>query len=111
LSQGVRGYWQPSGIFITGGKRVLATLWKIHQRVLATFANSTYLPEGCQHPLIIGQRVLLTLQSNFQRVLDNLYGHLQEGCPINNERGNRFAIPLKKLKVKIKIQEATDSFN
>jgi hypothetical protein len=25
---------------------------------------------------------------------------LQEGCPINKERGNLFAIPLKKLKVK-----------
>jgi hypothetical protein len=35
---------------------------------------------------------------------------LQEGCPINKERGNLFAIPLKKLKVKIKIKEATDSF-
>jgi hypothetical protein len=125
LLQWVRRYWQPSGIFITGGKRVLATLWhiyyrgkrvlatlwKIPQRVLATFANGTYLPEGCQHSLIIGQRVLLTLQSNCQRVLDNLYGHLQEGCPTNKERGNLFAIPLKKLKVKVKIQEATDSFN
>jgi uncharacterized FlgJ-related protein len=43
-------------------------------------------------------------------VLDNLYGHFQEGCAINKERGNLFAIPLKKLKVIIKIQEATDSF-
>jgi hypothetical protein len=42
--------------------------------------------------------------------LDNIYGHIQEGCPVNKERGNLFAIPLKKLKVKIKIQEATDSF-
>ncbi len=42
--------------------------------------------------------------------MDNLYGHFQEGCPVNKERGNFFAIPLKKLKVKIKIQEATDSF-
>jgi hypothetical protein len=39
-----------------------------------------------------------------------LYGHFQEGCPINKERGNLFAIPLKKLKVKIKIQVTTDSF-
>ncbi len=29
---------------------------------------------------------------------------------MNKERGNLFAIPLKKLKIKIKIQEATDSF-
>jgi hypothetical protein len=35
---------------------------------------------------------------------------LQEGCPINEKRGNLLAIPLKKLKVKIKIQEATDGF-
>jgi hypothetical protein len=68
------------------------------------------LPEGFQHPLILGQRALITLQSNCQRVLDNLYRHLQEGFPINKERGNLFAIPLKKLKVKINIQEATGSF-
>jgi hypothetical protein len=37
-------------------------------------------------------------------------GHFQEGCPINKERGNLFAILLKKLKVKIKIKEAIDSF-
>jgi hypothetical protein len=78
--------------------------------VLTTFANSTYLPEGGKHPLILGQRVLITLQSNCQRVLDNLYRHLQEGCTSNKERGNLFAIPLKKLKIKINIQEATDSF-
>jgi hypothetical protein len=52
----------------------------------------------------LGQRVLISCQ----RVLDNLYRHLQRGCPINKERGNLFAIPLKKPKGKIKIQEATD---
>jgi hypothetical protein len=41
--------------------------------------------------------------------MDNLSRHLQEGCPIIKERGNLFAILLKKLKIKIKIQEATDS--
>ncbi len=100
FSHGVWGYWQPSGKFVTGCQRLLATLWQILQRVLATFANSTYLLEGCQHPLILGQRVLITLQSNGQRVLDNLYRHLLEGCPINKEWGNLFAIPLEKLKVK-----------
>jgi hypothetical protein len=35
---------------------------------------------------------------------------LQEGCPINKERGDLFAIPLQNLKVKIKIEAATDSF-
>jgi hypothetical protein len=76
---------------------------------LTTFANSTYLPEGCQHPLILGQGVLITLQRNCQRVLENLYRYLQEGCHVNKERGNLFAKPLKKLTVKIKIQEAIDS--
>jgi hypothetical protein len=65
------------------------------------------LPEGSHSPLILGQRVLITLQSSCQRVFDNLYGHFQEGCPINKERGNLFDIHLKKLKVKIKIQELT----
>jgi hypothetical protein len=77
--------------------------------VLTTFANSTYLPEGFQHPLILCQRVLLTLQSS-QRVLDNLYKHLQDGWPMSKERVDLFAIPLKKLKAKIEIQEATESF-
>jgi hypothetical protein len=77
---------------------------------LANFANSTYLPEGCQYSPVLHQRVLITLQSSCQRVLDNLYRHLQEGCPIYKEKGNLFAISIKKLKVKIKIQKATDSF-
>jgi hypothetical protein len=36
---------------------------------------------------------------------------LQDDCPINKVRGNLFAIPLKKLKakIKIKIQDATDN--
>jgi hypothetical protein len=107
--QGVRGYWQPSGKFVTGCLRLLETLWQILQRVLTTFANSTYLPEGGQHPLILGQRVLTTLQSNSQRVLDNFYRYLQEGCPSNKEGGNLSAIPLKKLKVKINIQKGSSS--
>jgi hypothetical protein len=56
------------------------------------------MSEGCHSPLVLGQRVLITLQNSFQRVLDKLYGHFQEGCHINKERGNLFAIPLKKLK-------------
>jgi hypothetical protein len=52
-------------------------------------------------------RCLLLLSGT---VLDNLNGHFQEGSPINKERGNLLAIPLKKMKVKIKIQEATNSF-
>jgi hypothetical protein len=56
-------------------------------------------PEGIDHP-----------PEQLSEGIGNLYRHLQEGCPINKERGNLFAIPLKKLKVKINIQEATDSF-
>ncbi len=111
LLQGVKGYWQPSSNFVIGCQRLLAILWQIPQRVLTTFANSTYLPEGCQHPLILGHRVLITLQSNCQRVLDNLYRHLKEGCSINKERGNLFTQPLKTQKVKINIQEATSFKN
>jgi hypothetical protein len=58
-------------------------------------------PEGIDYP---------PEQLSEGTVLDNVYGHFQEGCPIIKERGNLFAIPLKKLEVKIIIQEATDSF-
>jgi hypothetical protein len=77
---------------------------------LATFANSTYMPKGCQYPLILCQRVLIALHNSCQRVMDNLYRHFQDSCPINKERGNLFPIPLKKLTDEIKIQGATDSF-
>ncbi len=33
------GCWQPSGKFVTGGKRVLATLWQICYRVLEVIGN------------------------------------------------------------------------
>jgi hypothetical protein len=41
--------------------------------------------------------------------IDNLYRHFQGGFPINKDRDNLFAIPLKKQKVKINIQKATGS--
>jgi hypothetical protein len=34
--------------------------------------------------------------------------HLQEGCPNNTQRGSLCAIPLKKVKYKVKKQEATN---
>jgi hypothetical protein len=74
---------------------------------LTIFANSTDLPEGSQYPLILCQRVLISLLNIFQRVLDNLYKPLQDGYPVNKERSKLFAIPMTKLKVKIKIQEVT----
>jgi hypothetical protein len=42
--------------------------------------------------------------------LDNLYRHLQEGCLLTKKEATFFAMPLKNLKGKIKIQEAIDSF-
>jgi hypothetical protein len=63
------GCWQPYGKFVTGGKRVSATIWQICYRVLevignplanvsegiGNFCNSTYLVEGCQHPLLMAR--------------------------------------------------------
>jgi hypothetical protein len=80
----LRGNWQ------------LLQIAHICQRVantLKSVARGGYPPKQC-----------------FQRLLDNLYRYLEEGCPINKERGNLFSIDLKKLKVAIKIQEAPDSF-
>jgi hypothetical protein len=57
--------------------------------------------EGLGKPLKNTQRVLATFVNST---------HLPEGCLIEKERGNLFAIPLKNPKVKINIQEATDSF-
>jgi hypothetical protein len=68
------------------------------------------LPEGCHHPPILGQSVLISLWSSCLGVLDNLYWHLKEDFPINKERGNLIALPLKKIKIKVNIQDATDSF-
>jgi hypothetical protein len=42
LLQGVREYWQPYGECVIRCPMVLTTLWQIPQRILATFANSTY---------------------------------------------------------------------
>jgi hypothetical protein len=42
--------------------------------------------------------------------IGNLCRHLQADCPINKERGNLYVLSLKKLKAKIKIQGATNSF-
>ncbi len=67
-------------------QRLLATLWQIclqgsegmgnplknAQRVFGTFVNSTHLPEGCQYPLVLCQRVLMNVKSSLQRVLDKL---------------------------------------
>jgi hypothetical protein len=90
LFYGVRVYWQPSDKFLSRNWQLLQ-IAQICLRVANSFwsfARGYWLPS---------------------RVV-NLYKHLQEGCPINKERGNLFAIPLKKTKVKIRIQEITNSF-
>jgi hypothetical protein len=77
---------------------------------LATSANSTYLPEGCQYPLIHGQGALVTPSRAVVKgywITSKDICTFARRCPVNKERGNLFAIPLKKLEVKIKIQETT----
>jgi hypothetical protein len=95
-------------IFFTGYPKVLDTLWQIPEKVLTTFANSTYLSDGCQCCPNLWQRVLIILQNSWQRELDNRWRYLQEGCPKYKECGNLFTIAMKNLTVKIKIHEATD---
>jgi hypothetical protein len=103
------------GKIVTGCQRVLATLWQIFNRVsegignplqmqqmhtfvgrLPIYLGSDPLPEGIDYPL------------KQLAELDKPLRHLQEGCLIYKVRGNLFAIPLKK--VKMKIQEATERF-
>jgi hypothetical protein len=67
-------------------------------------------PLPAKRTFIYTQMMLRCLLLLSGTVLDNLNGHFQECSPINKERGNLLAIPLKKMKVKIKIQEATNSF-
>jgi hypothetical protein len=79
---------------------------------VATLANITYMPEGYQYSLIPGQGYWLPSRAVVRGYwIPGLYRHLQEGCPSNQEKGNLFAIPLKKIKVKIKIEEVTVYFN
>jgi predicted amidophosphoribosyltransferase len=65
------------------------TLLQICQRVANTLSRPVKnLPKGCQQPL----------------------EHLQEGCANCTERGNLCAIPLKKVKFKVKNQEAMNIY-
>jgi hypothetical protein len=89
------GYWQPSEKFFRG-------YWQLMRMAHTIFATGL--------PILFLGQILITLQIDCQWVLDSLYRRLQELCPINKERGNLYAIHLNKLKVKIKIQEATHSF-
>jgi hypothetical protein len=42
-------------------------------------------------------------QEKLSEGIGNFYRHLREGCPISKKGGNLSTIPLKKLKVNIKI--------
>ncbi len=62
--------WRPSSKYVIGCQTILAMLWPIPQRALATFANSPYPSEGCQCHLILCKRALITLQSSCKRMLN-----------------------------------------
>jgi hypothetical protein len=46
----------------------------------------------------------------FARGLLTTFGTLQKGCPNYTQRGNLCAIPLKKVKFKVKNQEAINRY-
>jgi hypothetical protein len=63
----------------------------------------TKLPEACPYPL--------NPCNKFDGGLLTTYGIFsKEGCPNYTQRGNLCAIPLKKVKYKVKNQEATSSY-
>jgi hypothetical protein len=66
------------------------------------------LSKGCQFRPSIHPGIDYTPE-RYQRGLDKICRHVQEGRPIKKERSNLFAISLKKLKIEIKILEATYS--
>ncbi len=84
-------------------QKVANTLWRICQRVANNLWHPvTNLPEGCQYPLIPCTK--------FARGLLTTFGTLRKGCPNCKQRGNLCAIPLKKVKFKVKNQEAINSY-
>jgi hypothetical protein len=54
LGQCVRGCWRPSGKYVTGDQKVLATLWQIFYRVSEgngnTLETHRFCPEGIDLP-------------------------------------------------------------
>jgi hypothetical protein len=82
LLQCAKGCWQPSGKFFTGGKRVLATLGQICNRVSKVIGNSlTNSPEGIdkffkQHIFAIG---LSTASNPWPEGIDYPPEQLSEG--------------------------------
>jgi hypothetical protein len=52
----------------------------------------------------------MTLYNKFARGLPTIYAYFQEGCPNYIQMDNLCAIPLDKVKFKVKNKEATDSY-
>jgi hypothetical protein len=69
---------------------VFPTLWKIQQRVLATFENNVYLSECCEYLLFCSGGNWNTLWSSYERVLDNKQICFPQGCPLTKQRGQTF---------------------
>jgi hypothetical protein len=97
----IRECRKPSGKSVLFAK-VANILWGICQRVVNNLWHPfTNLPEGCQYPITPCKKF-----SSCQQPM----AHLQEGCPNCTQKGNLCAIPLKKVKFKVKNQEATNSY-
>ncbi len=97
----IRGECQPSGKYELFAK-VASTLWGICQRVANNRWHLTNLPEGCQYPL--------TPCNKFAWGLIITYSTFARGSPNYTKRGNHCAIPLNKVKYKVKNQEEINSY-
>ncbi len=99
----IRGYWQHSGknfLFL----KVASTLWGICQRVANNPCHPVInLPEGCQYPV--------TPFKKFSRGLPTIYGTFASGLPQLHSKGQPLCnTSPKKVKFKVKNQEAVDSY-
>jgi hypothetical protein len=92
----VRGHWQLYEKFLRG-------YWQL-------FGKRTYLSQGDPVPFDHLPEGIDYLWSTYQMMLNNLNRLWQEGCPINEQRGNFCLIPVKSIKCKFKMQKATGSF-
>ncbi len=92
----VRGHWQLYEKFLRG-------YWQL-------FGKRTYLSQGDPIPFDNFPDCIDYLWGTWQIMLNNLNRLWQEGCPINEQRGNLFKIPVKNIKCNFKMQKATASF-
>ncbi len=108
----VRCCWQPSGKFVIAGQRdmqpsdkFLRGYWQLLQ------IRTTYLSDGCQYPLFLCQRVYWLTSRAVGRVYWITSWDICKRVVPVTKRGQPFWDPSENLKVKIKIYEATNSFN